>query len=88
MPANPMPSSPVKIQVRNAQNGNTQYRIGTEGTWNNLNSDQIFGIENVKSGDQVFVKATPNEGQELDTTGTSFWIDGQKQELGDTLISQ
>ena len=69
-------NAPINIQVRNAQNGNTQYKISAEENWTDINQDQKWPINHAKNGDVIYVRAIPNEGQKLDTTGTSYYIDG------------
>lgn len=71
-------TSPVQIEVKNAQNGNTQYKVG-DGEWTDLNSSQIWDVSNVSDGDTVTVRAMPNSEQELDTTGTEFRVNGYQE---------
>ena len=72
--------SPIQIELRNSQNGTTEYKVNN-GDWSYLNNSQ--NIEGVANGDIVYVRAIPNDGQEIDTTGTQFRKDG-KQESIDT----
>lgn len=71
--------SPIQIELRNGQNGTTEYKVNDE--WIYLSNSQ--SIEGVANGATVYVRAMPNGGQEIDTTGTQFWKDG-KQESIDT----
>lgn len=69
--------SPVQIEVKNSQNGNTQYKVNG-GDWIGLNGSKVWDINGVSDGDTVTVRAIPNQDQELDTTGTQFYVDGTK----------
>lgn len=68
--------SPVQIEVKNSQNGKTQYKVNT-GDWNDLNESKVYDITGIKAGDNITIRAIPNEGQELDTTGTQLYVDGK-----------
>lgn len=58
-------ATPVQIEVKNAQNGKTQYKIG-DGEWVDLNTSMVWDIPGISDGDTVTVHAIPNPGQELD----------------------
>ena len=66
---------PVRIEVKNSQNGSTQYKIGSSGQWTSLTADQVWDIDGVSNSDTVYIKATPNAGQSLNQNGTQFWVD-------------
>ena len=55
--------APINIQVRNSQNGNTQYKISDEENWTDINQDQKWPVNNSKDGDVVYIRAIPNDGQ-------------------------
>lgn len=73
-------ADPVQIEVRNSQNGNTQYKIN-DGSWIDLNESGTWNVEGVSNGDTVFLRATVNQGQELDTFGTRFYVDGSQENI-------
>ena len=75
--------APINIQVRNSQNGNTQYKISDEENWTDINQDQKWPVNNAKDGDVVYIRAIPNDGQELDTAGTSYYRDGEQVTLSE-----
>lgn len=70
----------VKIEVRNAQSGNTKYKVG-DGDWNELTESKEYTITGIESGDKITLCASPNQDQELDTTGTQFYVDGEKKNI-------
>lgn len=69
-------ATPVQIEVKNAQNGKTQYKIG-DGEWVDLNTSMVWDIPGISDGDTVTVHAIPNPGQELD--GAEFWVNGYQE---------
>lgn len=73
----PQNNVPVKIQLRNHQYGSVAYRINDD-KWTDLEDvDASFGLNDLKDGDTVALHAFPKEGDELDTTGTQYWVDGR-----------
>lgn len=73
-------ASPVQIEVKNSQNGNTQYKLN-DGNWIDLNVSQVWDITGVSNGDIVTVRALPNQDQELDTFGTQLYVDGIQETI-------
>ena len=71
-------ASPVQIEVKNAQNGNTQYKVG-DGEWTDLNTDQVWNIGGVSNDDTVTVRAIPNSGQELNNA--EFRVNGMMEDI-------
>ena len=76
-------ASPVQIEVKNAQNGITRYKVG-DGEWIDLNTSQVWDIDGASNGDTVTVCAIPNPGQELD--GAEFRVNGMMEFIDNTAL--
>lgn len=76
-------ASPVQIEVKNAQNGNTQYKVG-DGEWMDLNNSQVWDIDGISNGDTVTVRAIPNSEQELD--GAEFRVNSMTEFIDNTAL--
>ena len=70
----------VRIVVKNGQNGSTQYKVN-DGEWIDLNESKTYDIEGINSDDRIYVRAIPNSGQELDTTGTGYRVNGTSENM-------
>lgn len=77
--------SPVQIEVHNAQNGRTQYKVN-DGNWIDLNESKQYDVAEINNNDQITLRTIPNGGQELDTTGTQFWVNGKQESINHSTL--
>lgn len=70
----------VRIVVKNGQNGSTQYKVN-DGEWIDLNESRPYDIEGINADDRIYVRAIPNSEQELDTTGTGYWVNRMSENM-------
>ena len=77
--------SSVQIEVKNAQNGRTQYKVN-DGNWIDLNESKQYDVAEISTNDRITVRAVPNEGQELDTFGTQFWVNGNQENIDHNVL--
>ena len=77
--------SSVQIEVKNAQNGRTQYKVN-DGNWIDLNESKQYDVAEINNNDRITVRAVPNEGQELDTFGTQFWVNGNQENIDHNVL--
>ena len=73
-------TSTVQIEVKNAQSGNTKYKVDN-GEWIELNESKTYSIDGIGNGAQITISANPNEGQALDMNHTEFKVDGFQEEI-------
>ena len=73
-------TSTVQIEVKNAQSGNTKYKVDN-GEWVELNESKTYSIDGIRNGAQITISANPNERQALDMNHTEFKVDGFQEEI-------